>query len=153
MPDDMSAAQRLDALEALIEELIDTNDAMPILVEGTKDVTALRALGLEGDIRVVNTGLGLVPLVESIHAEGVKDLVLLCDWDRTGGRLQRRLRELCDSHAIRWNDAHRQALVRIVGNEARTVESLASLRESLRRRARLADLEHATSFDPAQGSE
>lgn len=133
--DPVAPANRLEALEDVLADLCEANEALPIVVEGPKDVAALRALGVQGDIFVVNTGATLVVFVESLHLAGIREAILLLDWDRTGGRLQRRLRELFESHAMRWNDRHRQALVRIVGNEARSVESLASLRESLRRRA------------------
>lgn len=135
MPDDLAPAQRLEDLESVLEELREANLEKPVLVEGAKDVTALRELGLQGDILVVNTGATLVNLVEDLDRQGVRELVLLLDWDRTGGRLQRRLRELLDTHVIRWSDRERQALVRIVGNEARSVESLVRFRQTLRMRA------------------
>lgn len=114
---------------------MEANHACPVLVEGPKDVAALRELGLTGEILVVNTGATLVVLVENLYEAGVRTVLLLLDWDRTGGRLQRRMRELLEAHAIKWDDRHRQALVRIVGNEARAVENLAGLRGSLARRA------------------
>lgn len=135
MPDDLAPQQRLENLEEVLDELRETNRSTPVLVEGAKDVAALRTLGLTGEILVVHTGVGLVARVEDLHAQGVRELVLLLDWDRTGGRLQRRLRELLDTHVIRWSDRERQALVRIVGNEARCVESLVRFRLTLQQRA------------------
>lgn len=133
--DPVSPGKRLEALEELLDDLIEANADVPVLVEGPKDVAALRELGLHGEILILNAGASLVARVEALHEGGVREIILLLDWDRTGGRLARRLRELFDTHGVKWDDRHRQALVRVVGNEARSVESLATLRESLRRRA------------------
>lgn len=133
--DPQAPANRLEALDDFLDELEARNEQVPILVEGPKDAAALRELGITGKVQVVHTGQSLVALVETLDQEGVREVILLTDWDRTGGRIHRRLRELLDTHVIKWSDRERQALGRIVGNDVRTVESVPRLRETLLRRA------------------
>ena len=67
-----------------------------ILVEGRRDREALERLGFSGPIEVLNRGWRvddvLVYMVETYGRrsplDGGPTIVLLMDWDRTGGRLQ-----------------------------------------------------------------
>ncbi len=80
-------------LEKVIEDLAEKNRLAPIIVEGEYDRRALRALGLTGDIRLVNEGSTIFGLCESI-AGGHREAIILTDWDVRGGRLAR-LTRLC----------------------------------------------------------
>ncbi len=138
---------RLEALDLAIQALVEAAEESPVLVEGPRDLAALRELGVAGDVRVVNRGDTLVAVVESLQRDGVRVVILLQDWDRTGGRLQRRLRELFEAHAIRVVDEHRLALLRAVGNEARDVESIPRVRARLRAAVEEAQVQHAFTED------
>jgi 5S rRNA maturation endonuclease (ribonuclease M5) len=59
-----------------------------LLVEGKRDVEAIRNLGL-GEAMSINQGKSLVQLADEI---GTRRVELLMDWDRTGEERQRRLR-------------------------------------------------------------
>ena len=72
--------------ELAIARLKESNRTIPILVEGEKDVQALRTLGLDGEILMVNAGSSIVDLCDDIAAHH-DTIVILTDWDKKGGRL------------------------------------------------------------------
>ena len=74
-----------DVLKAL-SELIEENISTPIIVEGEKDVDALRRLGLTGKIITLNSGITLIDFCDKI-AEKYDEAIILTDWDRKGGFL------------------------------------------------------------------
>ena len=71
-----------------------------VLVEGRRDREALEGLGFSGPIEVLNRGWPvddvLVFLVETYGRRSQVDrgpsVIVLMDWDRTGGRLQANIR-------------------------------------------------------------
>jgi 5S rRNA maturation endonuclease (ribonuclease M5) len=79
-------------MERCIDELVDDNDATPVLVEGLRDERALRELGLRGEIQVYNSGKGMIETAHQLSHTHRRVIVLL-DWDRKGGQLVRRLQE------------------------------------------------------------
>ena len=104
----------------------------PVVVEGLKDEQALRALGFSGAIEKVNRGWDRPRLVAYLHREygdtpvsdGGPPLILLMDWDRTGGRLQTSLRDRMMALDVPVDENLRRILLRAMKPEGRTVESL-----------------------------
>lgn len=88
----MNAEERYERLQACIEDLREANEAIPILVEGNRDLAALRRLGCQGEILVYNSGKRLGETADLL-ARNHPRLIVLFDWDRTGGHLVQRLRE------------------------------------------------------------
>ena len=111
----------------------------PILIEGLKDVKALRALGFIGPIEKMNRGWDRSRLVAFLHDEygtrnivdGGPPIILLMDWDRTGGRLQTALRNRLQALAVPIDETLRNVLMKAMKPEGRTVESLAPFASSL----------------------
>ena len=109
------------------------NPDCPVLVEGAKDVTALRALGFSGVIETVNRGWDRSRLVAYLYdtygtrntVDSGPPLILLMDWDRTGGRLQTTLRDRLMALDVPVDEELRQVLLKVMKPEGRTVESLA----------------------------
>ena len=109
------------------------NPDCPVLVEGVKDVRALRALGFSGVIETVNRGWDRSRLVAYLHdtygtrntVDSGPPMILLMDWDRTGGRLQTALRDRLMSLDVPVDEELRQVLLKVMKPEGRTVESLA----------------------------
>src|SRR3989304_4235544 len=73
-----------DDLARVLEDLIEKNHTVPVLVEEERDVRALRALGVSGDLRVVNRGTTLFAVCEEVAREH-GDAIILTDWDVRGG--------------------------------------------------------------------
>ena len=134
MSDDIWAREaRLDRLEQALEELLaaSNEDGVPILVEGDKDEAALRHLGVRGPILKVHAGATLFAHIENISRQH-RRIILLTDWDRTGGRLAQRMREACGANGITLDETHRKALSHAVGGHVKTVESLDTHLRTLR---------------------
>jgi 5S rRNA maturation endonuclease (ribonuclease M5) len=105
---------------------------IPIVVEGNKDEQTLRAMGFTGAIEKVNRGWDRARLVAYLHSEyclhqapdGSPSVILLMDWDRTGGRIQASLRDRLMAMDSPVDENLRNTLLRSMKPEGRTVESL-----------------------------
>ncbi len=91
----MNAAERLAELEDVLDRLRRDAAGSAIIVEGRNDVAALESLGVGGQHLLINTGQPLEARMDAIAEEaaacGWPRVILLTDWDRTGGRLAGRL--------------------------------------------------------------
>ena len=122
--------------------------ACPVLVEGRKDRLALLALGFSGPIEQVNRGWDRSRLVAYLHSEyGTRNshdrgpvLILMMDWDRTGGRLQRELGRRLRALDMQVEEQTRKVLLQALKPEGRTVETLTPHAEELLTHMALHDL-------------
>lgn len=80
--------ERAERLKEIIEYLGDINERTPVIVEGKKDASALRSLGLIGDIITLHNGKNLYDFCDDI-ARRFHRVVLLLDWDKKGEDLNR----------------------------------------------------------------
>ena len=111
----------------------------PILVEGKRDRECLIKLGFNGPIELVNRGWSLDRLVthlaEKWGKKNVNDsrgaLILMMDWDRTGGRLQRTLLTQFEALDVKVDYNCRDILLKCLKPETRTVEGMNSLTNNL----------------------
>src|SRR5438128_6849085 len=110
-------------LEKVIEDLAEKNRLAPIIVEGEYDRRALRALGVEGDVRLINEGSTIFGLCESIAASH-REAIILTDWDVRGGRLARQLRDALAANGVRFDEDLRARLTRLCRKDITDVESL-----------------------------
>ena len=121
----------------------------PVIVEGRKDRLALESIGFTGKIEQVNRGWDQSRFVAFIFEKyGILNkvdqgpsVILLMDWDRTGGRLQRKLNERLNAFGMRIDNETRMELVRAMKPEGRTVEGLKAHAEKLRPFIDLVDLD------------
>lgn len=118
-------------IREVLEQLIDKNLDVPIVVEGIKDERALRDVGCIGSILVFNRGESVTQFCESLHRAGVRDVILLTDWDRHGAFLAERLAEALDSLEIKHNNDLRKRLAFYCKKYIMDVESLGGLLESI----------------------
>lgn len=88
----MNAKERHERMTVCLEALKLENFHTPVLVEGVRDEQALRRLGLEGQIIIYNSGRTVGAMADGL-ARAHKRLIVLFDWDRTGGHLVRRFTE------------------------------------------------------------
>ena len=112
----------------------------PVIVEGRKDRLDLESIGLTGKIEQVNRGWDQSRFVAFIFEKyGILNkvdqgpsVILLMDWDRTGGRLQRKIGERLEAFGMKVDHETRMELVRSMKPEGKTVEGLKSHAEILR---------------------
>jgi 5S rRNA maturation endonuclease (ribonuclease M5) len=132
--DALTKKEQLDELEKLLDRLRAASEQFPVLVEGARDVAALRKLGLEGDIQKLNRGEGLVARADAL-SHRYKHIILLTDWDYKGVELHDRLKSLLQDAQVRTDDFFWSRLRKLVGGGSRTVEDLPAFLEILRERA------------------
>ena len=112
----------------------------PIIIEGPRDKRALLALGFTGPVEVLNRGWPIERVVAHLYetygtrneSAGGASVCLLMDWDRTGGRLQRKLANLMQSFDIMVDQETRTILQKNLKPETRVVESLYGMADRLR---------------------
>jgi 5S rRNA maturation endonuclease (ribonuclease M5) len=116
--------ERLETdLRKVLEDLAEKNRQAPVIVEGEYDKRALRALGIGGDIRMINEGSTIFGLCESI-ASAHREAIILTDWDVRGGRLARQLRDALSANGVRFDEELRARLTRLCRKDITDVESL-----------------------------
>ena len=121
-------------LQRVLEDLSEKNRRAPIIVEGEYDKRSLRALGITGDIRMINQGSTVFGLCESIAAHH-RDAIILTDWDVRGGRLARQLRDGLSANGVRFDEDPRARLTVLCRKDITDVESLHGFVERVAERA------------------
>ncbi len=123
---------RLALLEDAVQRLREAAESGTVVVEGQRDRAALDWLGIGGTHTTLNQGDPLDRLLEDLAASA-PPIILLVDWDRTGGRLlarlepnlrarvqvdtdcRRRLASCCHSKTLEEVPSELEALRRSVG--------------------------------------
>jgi 2,5-diamino-6-(ribosylamino)-4(3H)-pyrimidinone 5'-phosphate reductase len=119
----------LKILEKLAEE---SAKGKPIVVEGKKDVNALRALGVNGTLLTVKTGgKSFLDAVCEIETLGVSEVILFLDFDRRGREGTKHLKQSLERAKIKHNTKLWRDLLALVGREIRCIESLTSYMNTL----------------------
>jgi 5S rRNA maturation endonuclease (ribonuclease M5) len=115
--------KRLEMAEELLNELQDLADRDSIIVvEGKRDIAALRSLGVNGDLRP-STHYPLMDFCEGLSITG-KKVVILTDWDRRGDLLASKLVKNLQSLGSTPDTRIRGLIVSLVQKEIKDVESL-----------------------------
>lgn len=130
----LTPAERLEELEDVLAVLEELSDTTPIVVEGTKDVEALKLLGITKNVRHLNRGESVFNFCEDLSRRS-RTLIILTDWDRKGGMLARMLKEACHANEIEADLGIRTKLVILSKKEAKDIESLPTFIERLRVRS------------------
>lgn len=121
----------LEELEEAIADLREENKTTPIIVEGEKDIAALRILQLGGEIIRFNKGQSVSDFCDAI-AQKHRKIILLTDWDRRGGRLCLQLKKNLENR-VDINVSYRRVFAKRC--PCRTVEGMPSWLATLRRKA------------------
>ncbi len=117
-------------LEKLTEE---STKGKPIVVEGKKDVSALRALGVAGTVLTVKTGgKSFLDLVFEIEKMGVTEVILFLDFDRRGKEGTKSLKKSLERAKIKANIKLWRELSALVRKEIQCIESLTAYLTTLR---------------------
>jgi 5S rRNA maturation endonuclease (ribonuclease M5) len=121
--------ERLDDLEAAIDRLREVAESGTVLVEGARDLAALDWLGIGGTHVTVHRGMAMHELEEDL-VQCPTPVVLLLDWDRTGGRLLERL-EANLQHRVQIDVQCRRRIA--AACKSRTLEAVPAELAALRR--------------------
>ena len=87
-----SNEERLDSFNKIWQSIKESKS--PVVVEGKRDVTALRNLGYDGQLVRLNDGKSILYTVEKLVRRNGRGsmFIILMDWDRTGEKLAKRLK-------------------------------------------------------------
>jgi len=122
----------LKVFEALAEK---SEKGTPIVVEGKKDVAALRALGVAGTVLTVKTGgKSFLEFVSEIEKMGVPEVILFLDFDRRGKEGTKHLKQNLERIKIKPNVKLWRALSALVGKEIQCIESLTAYLHTLHKK-------------------
>lgn len=117
-----------EPLRAFVElwQRLRADSALPgtvVVVEGVRDRTSLRRLGLPGPIVPVHRGRALSGTAHDLVGRS-RRVIVLTDWDTEGGHLAQRLREFLEAERLHLDLEYRRRLARIVRGELVHVEGL-----------------------------
>lgn len=128
----ISEADRLEKLEKVVEELIVRSSTEPVIVEGARDIHAMRELGIDGIVQAVNTGNSIMNLCESLCSEHDR-FIIMTDWDKRGGRIAHQLERGLESCDAKYDSKLRAQIARLTKKEIKDVEGLPSYLDRLRK--------------------
>ncbi|MRR14491.1 toprim domain-containing protein [archaeon] len=121
----------LEALEELIASLLEASgQGAAVIVEGRRDLLALRSLGLCGPV-IMASRLSALDVAEDA-ARNYSQVILLTDWDDKGDEMCQTIGRHLRSVGIRPDGLIRSRLKSLVKKEIKDVESLGRYMERLR---------------------
>ena len=119
----------LEILEKLAEE---SSKGKPIIVEGKKDVKALRLLDVKGTVLTVKTGgKSFLDTICEIENMSVPEVILFLDFDRRGREGTKYLKQSLERARIKPNIKLWRALSALAGKEIQCIESITSYLQTL----------------------
>jgi 2,5-diamino-6-(ribosylamino)-4(3H)-pyrimidinone 5'-phosphate reductase len=120
----------LQVLKCLAEE---SAKGTPIVVEGKKDIEALKNFAVEGKIIAAKTGgKSLLDVISEVENISVKEVILLFDFDRRGKEWIKRLKQQLERARIKANVTFWLELLTLAGREVKDIEGLATYMETLK---------------------
>jgi 2,5-diamino-6-(ribosylamino)-4(3H)-pyrimidinone 5'-phosphate reductase len=112
----------LKIMDSLSKE---SNNGIPILVEGKKDVRTLRNLGIKGLIITIKTrGKTFLDVISKIKKLEAKKVILLLDFDKRGKEGTRCLQNNLEHNKINYNINFWLDLIALTSKEIQFIESL-----------------------------
>jgi 5S rRNA maturation endonuclease (ribonuclease M5) len=128
--------EKLEKIQQILTELAEESaKGIPIVVEGQKDVVALRSFGVAGPVLTVKTGgKSFTQVMDKIEQTGALEVVLLLDFDRRGKQGTSRLKENLERAKIKPNLSFWHALSALVGREIQCIEGLTSYMRTLQQK-------------------
>jgi 5S rRNA maturation endonuclease (ribonuclease M5) len=127
----VQAREVLEELEKTLSELREDNKTVPIIVEGDKDIAALRVLEMPGEVIRFNKGQSVSDFCDEVAGQHRK-VILLTDWDRRGGRLCLQLKKNLE-YRVKVDTGYRGVFAKRC--PCRTVEGMPSWLATLRLKA------------------
>jgi len=126
----------LEKIEQILECLIqESSSGVPIIVEGDNDFQTLRHLGIKGKIMCAKTGgKSRLDLLSQIEDSGVKEVVLLFDFDRRGKEWTETVKESLEKAQLKPDLTFWNQLLGLISKEVKDIEGLDAYLETLRKK-------------------
>lgn len=128
--------RKAERLSRLLEKLAtEAAKGIPVVVEGPKDVSALRQLSIEGKIVSSKTsGKSFLDILTEIEQQKVREVILLLDFDRRGAEWTHRLKQHLEKTRIKPNLTFWSELYGLVGRDVKDIEGLPTYLETLKKK-------------------
>lgn len=128
-----SAERKLELLAKLLQKLCMQGErGAPIIVEGKKDLAALRKLGFEGRIICVkNSGKALVDLLDEVQSD---EVTLFVDFDDNGVSLAKSITQYLEGRGVKVDSIFWRKARSLIGRDVCEVEGFPSYLEKLKKR-------------------
>ena len=118
-------------LEKVFQELEELSERWPVIVEGVRDVAALKKMGITKNVMPLNKGKSVFSFCEDL-SKRTNAAIVLTDWDRRGGQLARMLKEGLVANGVKVNDRVRTQIVILSKKEVKDMESMPTFIERLK---------------------
>lgn len=130
--------RKAERLAELLEKLVaESAKGVPIVVEGQKDVGALRQLNVEGKVVSSKTsGKSFLDILTEIENLRVREVILLLDFDRRGVEWTHRLKRHLEKTRIKPNLTFWNQLYGLVGHDLKDIEGLPTYLKTLENKTR-----------------
>ena len=136
-----SLERKHDSLTELLHRLsVEGGSGIPILVEGKKDVHALRRLGVKSEIECVKASTKI--LIDKLDTIQGDEVIVLVDFDRDGKRLVGRITTYLESQGVKVNLGYWKEMSALVRRDVKEVEGLPSYLEKLKKHIREEEFKH-----------
>ena len=126
----------MERIQLLLEKLVaDSAKDCLIVVEGRKDVHALRELGVKGKIITAKTSRkSFLDITDEIEKQTCPQVVLLLDFDRRGKELTKRLTQHLETVKIKTNTNYWKELQALVGRDVKDIEGIPTYLQTLNKK-------------------
>lgn len=125
--------EKTEKFEEILERLaVQSAKGVTIVVEGKKDVDALRRLAFNGSIIAAKTRKSFLALAAEIEHLDSEEVVLLLDFDRRGKEWTTRLTQYLERTTVKPNTYFWSELQNLVGNDVKEVEGILPYLQTLR---------------------
>ncbi len=129
----LSPEERLEQIEKVLSQLQDLSETTPVIVEGLRDIAALKRMGITRNVISLGRGDSIFNFSENL-SRTTRKAIVLTDWDRKGGQLARMLKEALMANGVTTNDSIRAKLGILSKKEVKDIESMPAFVERLRYR-------------------
>lgn len=120
----MRLEEELEGILEVLERIKREDEDVPIIVEGKKDVEALRELGIQRKMIKIKKGKTVFRIIEGLRRKQHDKVIILTDWDSSGGKLCYKIKKACESNAIKYDVEYRKQMMKFLKKEVKDVESI-----------------------------
>jgi 5S rRNA maturation endonuclease (ribonuclease M5) len=125
--------ERVEKIQQILEKIATASAKNRlIIVEGQKDMRALRELNVKGKIIMAKTSRkSLLSLTAEIEKQTCDEVILLLDFDRRGKELTKRLTQHLEAARIKTNTVYWRELKAFMRHDVKDIESIPTYLKTL----------------------
>ncbi|MCW4020440.1 MAG: toprim domain-containing protein [Candidatus Bathyarchaeota archaeon] len=131
-----SLERRLEQIQRVLVNLAsELNRGTPVIVEGRKDLRALKKLEAAGDVICAKTsGRNFLDVLREVEKRGRREVILLMDFDKRGREWTGRLAQNLERMKIKPNTVFWRELSSLAGRDVKDIEGLSTYIQTLKKK-------------------